>query len=290
MMQSRFFVSVSIGLILISGCGSGAEQPDIGAPTSVEGVSPTVVSPSVGGQDVGSAVFHGQELAPGPKEVLADGATGWVSYRSADYELISLRRDGWDVQARVRGPQGIRDVRYAFRIDGERCLYTGEVRDGAEVVWKQSFDAAVDGSLLRVEESDGVDLLRFEVLAGDREDYTLVLGDGDVRHYSAPLGAEDPEGWAAFWPSATGLDWNPDAALCNGLAKGRILRDEVDAALASTISVGDPQYLHPLLEQVCHVLQICATMKCRSGGGANQLCLDCLAGVGACELMRLIFG
>lgn len=250
----RFLASAIVVLFLISGCGNETDLPD--APTSIE------------------RRFEQQEMR--------------IS-TPPSYELLSARRDGWDVEARVRTPQGVRDLHFALRLDGERCTWTGAVRDGSELVWSQTFEAALDGSVLQVEETDGFDLLRFEVLAGDRENYTLVLADSEVRHYSVPVGANDWKGWSEFWP-ATGLDWNADAALCNGVAQGRILRDEMADALGSHLGTGDPQYLHPLMERACAVIRACVTMKCRAGGNANQICAGCMMGDSLCELLHLIFG
>ena len=292
MLRFRILSSACMGLFVLSGCGFEAEQP--GAPTSVDGAGTTTVETSLARSDATSTqtVVQGRgadRATCARAEELSSGSADRVSHRSSDYELMSVRRDGWDVYAQVLTPRGLRDVHYSLRLDGERGLYTGEVRNGADIVWRQSFDVAIDGSRVDVEETDGFDLLRFEVITGDRENYTLVLGDGGVRHYSVAVGAEDWEGWAEFWPS-TGLDWNPDAALCNGLAKGRILRDEVDAGLRSSASIGDPQYMHPLIEQLCALIDLCTAMKCRAGGIANELCLDCLGGSAVCELLRLIFG
>lgn len=206
------------------------------------------------------------------------------------YELLSLRRDGWNVEACVATPEGKRDLHYELRLDGERFSWGGAVQDGNTTVWEQRFTGAVDGSQLVIEESDGVDRLRIEITRGEREEYTLWRESGEVRRLVVSAGAEDSAAWADFWPEDTGLDWNRDGHLYNGLAQGRVLRDEVDHALRATVSIGDPHHMHPLLEQVCNLIRTCTIMKCREGGPSNSLCGGCEVGTAICDLLRLIFG
>ena len=201
------------------------------------------------------------------------------------YELIDVQHDGWDVTAEVLTSHGFRQVHYEVRIDGDRCSYVGEVRGDDQLLWRQQIEATWDRKWIHVEETDGVDVLRFDVVQGSREDYTFVSGGGSVTHFSTPVGSDDFEGWRAFWPE-TGLDWNVDGHLCNGLSSGQILGDEMKAALRSADGVGDPQFMHPLLEQICNILRVCTTMKCRAGGPANELCLECASGAMLCTILE----
>ncbi|MEZ4649323.1 MAG: hypothetical protein R3E97_11195 [Candidatus Eisenbacteria bacterium] len=263
------------GTGLLSGCGSDGSRLD--PPTSTDAGS---------GPDLSSQIDSSPgELAPPPAgPVHRDGDRFRDLVDGSIYELLDVRRDGWDVTAEVLTSEGFRQVHYEFRLDGERCSHTGEVRADGELLWRQTVEATWDRKLVHVEETDGIDLLRFDVVQGSREDYTFVSGDGGVTHFSTEVGSDDFDGWRSFWPE-TSLDWNVAGYLCNGIASGRILGEEMEAALRGADSIGDPQYLHPLLEQVCNLLRICTTMKCKAGGNSNQLCLECEAGVMLCDLL-----